>query len=82
MTTCKLISVDDHVIEPPDVFVDHIARGSATGRRASSSGGDVQGWEWEGRFYPLSFQGNAQTRKFRAGEAGRATTCSPGATTT
>ncbi len=27
----------------------------------------MQGWEWEGRFYPLPFQGNAHTRKFRDG---------------
>ena len=31
----------------------------------------MQGWEWEGRFYPLSFQGNADTRRFRAGEEGK-----------
>ena len=31
----------------------------------------MQGWEWEGRFYPLLFQGNAHTRRFRAGEEGK-----------
>jgi predicted TIM-barrel fold metal-dependent hydrolase len=67
----KLISVDDHVIEPPGVFADHIApsyRDQAP--RIVEPEPGVQGWEWEGRFYPLQFQGNAQTRRFREGEAG------------
>jgi len=68
----KLISVDDHVIEPAGVFVDHIApRYRDRAPRIVESEPGVQGWEWEGRFYPLSFQGNAKTRRFRAHEAGR-----------
>src|SRR5262249_61997325 len=67
----KLISVDDHVIEPPDVFHDHIApRYRDRAPRIVAPEPGVEGWEWEGRFYPLQFQGNAQTRKFRAGEEG------------
>ena len=68
----KLISVDDHVIEPPNVFVDHIApRYRDQAPRIVEPEPGVQGWEWEGRFYPLMFQGNVHTRKFRDGEAGR-----------
>ena len=46
-------------------------RSSAIAHRASSSATAREGWLWEDRFYPLLFQGNAQTRKFRAGEGGR-----------
>jgi len=68
----KLISVDDHVIEPPGVFVDHIARRyREQAPRIVEPEPGVQGWEWEGRFYPLQFQGNAKTRRFREGEAGK-----------
>src|SRR5438045_9302251 len=67
----KLVSVDDHVIEPPGVFFDHIApRYRDQAPRIVEPEPGVQGWEWEGRFYPLLFQGNANTRRFRAGEAG------------
>ena len=44
-----------------------VPRSRAAHRRARRR----QGWLWEDRFYPLLFQGNAQTRKFRDGEAGR-----------
>jgi predicted TIM-barrel fold metal-dependent hydrolase len=67
----QLISVDDHVVEPPHTFHDHIDpkyRNAAP--RVVSRGPGVEGWEWEGRFYPIAFQGNARTRRFREGEAG------------
>ena len=68
----KLISVDDHVIEPAHTFVDHIApRFRDRAPRIVSPEPRLQGWEWEGRFYELSFQGNANTRKFREGESGK-----------
>jgi predicted TIM-barrel fold metal-dependent hydrolase len=68
----KLISVDDHVIEPAGVFVDRVAsRHQAQAPRIVEPEAGVQGWEWEGRFYPLSFQGNSHTRRFREGEAGK-----------
>src|SRR5439155_12558116 len=67
----QAISVDDHVVEPSHVFVDHIEprfrdRAPRIGERDGA-----EGWLWEDRFYPLMFHGNAQTREFRAGEAGR-----------
>ncbi len=71
-TDTKLVSVDDHVIEPPGVFRDHIApRFREQAPRIVEREPGVQGWEWEGRFYALQFQGNAHTRRFRAGEEGK-----------
>jgi predicted TIM-barrel fold metal-dependent hydrolase len=68
----KLVSVDDHVVEPPHVFVDHIApKYRAEAPRIVEREEGRQGWEWEGRFYPMSFQGNVHTRRFREGESGR-----------
>src|SRR4029077_12360260 len=67
----QAISVDDHVIEPPNVFVDHIEPRFRDRAPRIVERGDVQGWLWEDRFYPLSFQGNSRTRKFRPGESGR-----------
>jgi len=67
----KLISVDDHVVEPAHVFehyIDPAFRDQAP-RIVERDGG--QGWLYEERFFPLSFQGNAHTRRFREGEGGR-----------
>jgi predicted TIM-barrel fold metal-dependent hydrolase len=64
------ISVDDHVIEPAHVFVDHIEPKFRDRAPRIVERDGTQGWLWEDRFYPLSFQGNAQTRRFRPGEAG------------
>jgi predicted TIM-barrel fold metal-dependent hydrolase len=67
----RLVSVDDHVVEPPHVFADHIApRYREQAPRIVEPEPGIQGWEWEGRFYPLLFQGNVNTRRFRAGEEG------------
>ncbi len=67
----QLISVDDHVVEPPHTFADHIdPKYRDPAPRVVQKGPRVQGWEWEGRFYPLQFQGNAATRRFRQGEEG------------
>ena len=67
----QAISVDDHVIEPPHVFVDHIEPKFRDRAPRIVERDGAEGWLWEDRFYPLTFQGNAQTRKFRPGEAGR-----------
>ena len=67
----QLISVDDHVVEPPHTFSDHIdPKYRDAAPRVVARGPGVEGWEWEGRFYPIAFQGNARTRRFRDGEAG------------
>ena len=67
----QAISVDDHIVEPSHLFEEHIEpRFRDRAPRIVDRDG-VQGWLWEDRFYPLSFQGNAATRKFRDGESGR-----------
>lgn len=67
----QLISVDDHVVEPAHVFTAHIEPKFRDRAPHIVDRDGVEGWLWEDRFYPLSFQGNAQTRRFREGEAGR-----------
>jgi predicted TIM-barrel fold metal-dependent hydrolase len=67
----QAISVDDHVIEPPHVFVDHIEPRYKDRAPHIVERDGIEGWLWEDRFYPLSFQGNANTRRFRPGESGR-----------
>lgn len=67
----QAISVDDHVVEPPNVFVDHIASRYRDRAPRIVERDDRQGWLWEDRFYPLTFQGNVHTRIFRADEEGR-----------
>jgi predicted TIM-barrel fold metal-dependent hydrolase len=67
----QLVSVDDHIVEPANVFVDHMeAKFRDRAPHIVERDGD-QGWLWEDRFYPLMFQGNAQTRIFREGQGGR-----------
>lgn len=67
----QAISVDDHIVEPSHLFEQHIEpRFRDRAPRIVDRDG-IQGWLWEDRFYPLSFQGNAATRKFREGESGR-----------
>lgn len=70
-TDVQPISVDDHVVEPAHVFVDHIEPKFRDRAPRIVEQDGAQGWLWEDRFYPLSFQGNANTRIFREGESGR-----------
>jgi predicted TIM-barrel fold metal-dependent hydrolase len=65
------ISVDDHVVEPAHVFDTHIEPRFRDRAPKIVDRDGAQGWLWEDRFYPLMFQGNAGTRRFREGEAGR-----------
>jgi predicted TIM-barrel fold metal-dependent hydrolase len=67
----QAISVDDHVIEPAHIFAEHIERRFRDRAPRIVERDGEQGWLWEDRWYPLLFQGNAATRKFRPGEAGR-----------
>ena len=67
-----LVSVDDHIVEPPGLFDAYIpSKYRDQAPRIVEPEPGVQGWEWEGRFYPLQFQGNTHTRHFRDGEGGR-----------
>ena len=56
------ISVDDHVVEPPNVFVDHVDPKYRDRAPRIVERDRAQGWLWEDRFYPMIFQGNAHTR--------------------
>jgi predicted TIM-barrel fold metal-dependent hydrolase len=67
----QLISVDDHVVEPRHVFTEHIDPKFRDRAPHIIDRDGAEGWLWEDRFYPLSFQGNAQTRRFREGEDGQ-----------
>ena len=66
----QLISVDDHVIEPSHVFVDHIDPRFRDRAPRIIERDDAEGWLWEDRFYPLTFQGNSKTRQVPPGEGG------------
>jgi predicted TIM-barrel fold metal-dependent hydrolase len=63
----QLISVDDHVIEPPNVWVDRLAaKWRDRGPRIVEVDGHKLDWEYDGRRYPLAMQGSRQTRRFRS----------------
>ncbi|MCH5675642.1 amidohydrolase family protein [Streptomyces gilvus] len=67
-----IISVDDHIIEPPDVWQSRLpARYREAGPRIVERGPRELAWSYQGQLYPLLFQGNTQTRKFREGGDGR-----------
>ena len=70
MTTCSRSPWTTTSSSPRTSSSTTSTRSSATARRASSSATAREGWLWEDRFYELSFQGNAATRKFRADELG------------
>ena len=72
VTMCKPISVDDHVIEPAHVFVDHIDPKFRDRAPRIVERDGAEGWLWEDRFYPLIVPGERATRASSApGEAGR-----------
>jgi predicted TIM-barrel fold metal-dependent hydrolase len=67
----KLISVDDHVIEPPHVWSDRLAAEYRDAGPHVVDGPDAtQAWVWEGRSYPISLQGSPRTRRFRTDGTG------------
>ncbi|OLO25776.1 amidohydrolase [Streptomyces sp. MNU77] len=65
----QLISVDDHVIEPPNVWTDRLpAKFREAGPRIVEVGDGKLDWEYDGRRYPLSMQGSVKTRRFHGKE--------------
>jgi predicted TIM-barrel fold metal-dependent hydrolase len=63
---CQLISVDDHVVEPPTVWVDRLPRHlKEVGPHIVRSATGAEIWEWEGRRYPVSLMGSPRTRIFK-----------------
>lgn len=67
----KLISVDDHVVEPPHVWQTWLPeRHREHGPKVVELGDGDQSWVWEGRDYPVGLMGSPRTRIFREGEDG------------
>ena len=63
----QLVSVDDHVVEPPHVWEAHLPeKFQDRAPRIVELEGRVQAWDFLGEQHPLMFQGNAATRKFRS----------------
>ncbi|MBO0731366.1 MAG: amidohydrolase family protein, partial [Acidimicrobiaceae bacterium] len=66
----QMISVDDHVVEPPNVWADRLpARLREAGPHVIDIGED-QAWMWEGRRYPIGLMGSPKTRIFRTDGSG------------
>ena len=62
----QLISVDDHVIEPPHVFQDYLpAKYRDDGPKIVRVNQRDDVWVWEGRVYPVTMMGSPRTRIFR-----------------
>jgi len=53
-----LVSVDNHVVEPPNVWIDRFPHVVDTGDHS-------QEWVYEGRRHPLQILGGPRTRNFR-----------------
>lgn len=67
----QVISVDDHVVEPPGVWQDRLPKHlREQGPRIEDRPGHTQAWVWEGREYPLSLMGSPATRIFRTDGTG------------
>jgi predicted TIM-barrel fold metal-dependent hydrolase len=67
----QLISVDDHVIEPPNVWVDRLpAKYKEAGPQIIDTPGHTQSWRYEGQQYDMSLLGSPQTRIFRTDGTG------------
>jgi predicted TIM-barrel fold metal-dependent hydrolase len=66
-----IISVDDHVVEPPNVWVDRFpSRLLDRAPHIEDRADHTQAWVWEGRDYPLSLMGSPRTRVFRTDGTG------------
>lgn len=68
----QLISVDDHVIEPPHVWETYLPeKYREQGPRIVETDDGKQAWAFDGDLHPLNFQGNAATRKLKGDEDGQ-----------
>jgi len=66
-----IISVDDHVVEPPNVWVDRFpSKLRDEAPHIVDRPGHTQAWIWEGTEYPLSLMGSPHTRNFRTDGTG------------
>lgn len=67
----ELISVDDHVVEPPNVWTNRLpAAQREAGPRVEDRQGHAQTWVWEGREYPFQLVGSPTSRVFRTDGTG------------
>ena len=67
----EIVSVDDHVVEPPDVWVDRFpSKFRDEAPHLEQRAGHTQAWVWEGQDFPLSMVGSARTRIFRTDGTG------------
>jgi predicted TIM-barrel fold metal-dependent hydrolase len=70
-TDAEIISVDDHVVEPPHVWVDRFpTRFLDAAPHIEDRPGHTQAWVWEGKDFPLSLMGSPRTRVFRTDGTG------------
>src|SRR5207302_9820058 len=61
----QLISVDDHVIEPPNIWVDRLpAKFRDRGPKVVEVEKGKLDWVYDGKHYPVSMQGSVRTRIF------------------
>jgi predicted TIM-barrel fold metal-dependent hydrolase len=67
----KLISVDDHVIEPPGVWQERLpARMREAGPKIVDLPGHRQAWQYEGEHHDIHLLGSPATRIFRTDGTG------------
>jgi predicted TIM-barrel fold metal-dependent hydrolase len=67
----RIISVDDHIVEPPGVWADRLpGRLREAGPRIVDRPGHTQAWLLEGELYNLSLLGSPRTRVFRTDGTG------------
>jgi predicted TIM-barrel fold metal-dependent hydrolase len=67
----RIISVDDHVIEPPNVWVDRLpAKFQEAGPHIEKNANGTDDWVWEGRRYPVQLMGSPRTRHFKSDGTG------------
>jgi len=67
----KLISVDDHIIEPPGVWQDRLpSRLREDGPKIVDQPGHTQAWQYEDALYDIHLLGSPATRIFRTDGTG------------
>ncbi|MCX4095596.1 amidohydrolase family protein [Nocardia sp. alder85J] len=67
----KIISVDDHIVEPSHVWTNHLPKQFVEdGPQIVDQPGHTQAWKMEGKLYALNLLGSPQTRNFRTDGTG------------
>lgn len=69
--TAKVVSVDDHVVEPRDAFQNHLPeKHREAGPRIVEMDDGAECWQVEGKLYPVSLMGSPVTRQFHGDGTG------------